>query len=123
MTIELAASIAFLTDAIKNIIKLGEEQRYAEVMKGISEMSIKLSEMGVSASILQNENTALKEEIKKLRDFESRGLHLKDGAMYDKNNNGPYCPNCYENHKLLNLMSPPLSGDNPKCTQCRYIMP
>ena len=112
-----------MVNMLKDIKEMGEKAQYAEVMKGISEMSAKLSEMTMSVSVLQSENTSLKEEIRKLKDFESRGLHIKDGAMYDRDNNGPYCPNCYENHRILNLMSPPLPNTSPKCSQCRYNMP
>jgi len=122
--IELITAVNTLYATYKTVKELYDKANYNELKSHILSMNEQMLSMREIAVELRDENASLKEEIKRLKDFENRGLQLKeDGAMYDKDNNGPYCPNCYENHKLLNLMSPPLSGTSPKCSQCRYNMP
>lgn len=100
MTTDLMTVISMALNTLKTMKELGENEKYAEVMKGIAEMSIKLSEMTMSASELMNENNALMNEIKILKESKDKGLAMKDGAYYDKNNNGPYCPVCWDTESL-----------------------
>ena len=121
--IELITAINTLYSTYKTVKELYEKASYNELKSHILAMNEQMLDMKEIAIELRDENVNLKEEIKKLKDFENRGLHLKKGAMYDKDNNGPYCPNCYENKKILNLMGPPLPHFKPTCPQCNYNMP
>jgi len=51
MTADILAGLNMMMTMVKDIIEMGEKAQYAEVMKGVSEMSIKLSEMTVSVSV------------------------------------------------------------------------
>jgi len=120
MSIELATSIAFLMDIVKNVKELGEKQRYAEVMNGIADMSIKLSGMRIDAQAIQDENTALKEEIKRLKTVSEKKLVFKNGLYYDENESA-FCPDCYDNQKELVRMSTAYPMDNLLvCKKCRF---
>ena len=46
----------------------------------------------------------------------------EDGACYAKDGSGPYCPNCYNNRKEINLMSVPVGTFPPKCPVCKHNM-
>ena len=119
MSIELATSITFLLNSVKNIKELGEKERYAEVMKGIADMSIKLSEMTISAQAIQDENTSLKEEIKRLKTVSEKKLVFKNGLYYDENESA-FCPDCYENRKELTRMSTGYPMNNLLvCKKCK----
>ena len=70
---------------------------------------------------LRDENYKLKEELNKLKQFEGKGLVLKKKAYYDKNNNGPYCPVCYDNEKKLVLLSSDVTIQL-WCSKCGYTL-
>jgi len=119
---ELAAVINALVTTYKNIKELYEKADYIELKNHILAMNEQLIDMREAALELRSENIDLKEEVKKLNEYAEKEFVLKNGAYYDKNNVGPYCPTCYDNNKYLSLMCKPLPSCPPACPKCKYSM-
>jgi len=122
MAIEIIAAIGTVMATFKTLQELSEKEQYAKVKEGIADMSIKLSDMTIAAYAIREENTELKNEIKRLKELADRELTMgEDRAYYDKNKVGPYCPNCYDNNQGLRLMHRTFSHDNFfTCSHCKY---
>jgi hypothetical protein len=119
--IEIIDAVNVIITSLKNLHELSEKERYAEVKKGIADMSAQLSDMKIAAYEIKDENTELKEEIKRLKSLSERELTKKNGLYYDKDGDGPYCPTCWDNDKRIVLMGK-LTSDMPYvCSQCRTI--
>jgi hypothetical protein len=75
--------------------------------KGRNEEAAKqIMKLREAALDLQEENLALREEIRKLRDETTIhvSLELSDGVYWRLEGNervGPFCPRCYEEHRRL----------------------
>jgi len=121
MTVEIIEAVNLIVTSLKNLQQLSEKEKYAEVKKGIADMSAQLSDMRIAAYEIKNENTELKEEIKKLKSLSERGMTMKNNLYFDKDGNGPYCPTCWDNEKRIALMGR-LSSNMPYvCQQCKTI--
>ena len=122
MAVDIITAVGTVMATLKNLHELSEKEQYAKVKEGIADMSVKLSDMTVAAYAIRDENTELKNEIKRLKEFEDRGLTMgNDRAYYDKNKLGPYCPTCYDNRRFLSLMHHVFPHDDfYTCPQCKY---
>jgi hypothetical protein len=120
MTVDIIETINLLMAGFKDVQELQEKQRYAEVKKGIADMAARLSDMKLAFYEIRDENTELKEQIKKMTVLSEKKLTLKYGLYYDENGEGPYCPNCWNNDKRLLLMTEFSSGKHA-CATCKTL--
>jgi hypothetical protein len=118
---DLIAATSILFTTYKKIKELCEKADNIELKKYILEMNEQILTMKELCLELREENNRLKEEIIKLTALSEKELVLKDNALYDRDGNGPYCPNCYENKKRLKLMAK-IGTRIYKylCTECKY---
>jgi len=120
MSIELATALNILMTTYKKVKELSVKADNIELKNHILDMNEQLLNMKELALDLREENTALNEEIKKLKSFEGKELKLQNKAYYDKDGNGPYCPNCYENDRQLVLMAKTGVIFRYQCRKCEY---
>jgi len=118
---DILASLGSSISLLKELHELGKKAQYAEVMKGIADLSLDLSNMTISAATLQNENNDLKNEIKRMLEIQDMELIIKDKAYYDSKNDIYYCLTCFNNGKYLSAMCTWLDCDNYlTCPKCKY---
>jgi hypothetical protein len=97
---DLISAVQLLSKFVKDLHELGEKNRYAEVMKGIADMSIDLSKMTIMAANIKNENAALKEENNRLKAVAEIETEKRGKFLYDKNTGeGPLCLTALEMKK------------------------
>ena len=118
--LEIISTVNVLLSTFKNIKTLYDKADYIELKSHILDMNEQILNMKEAALELRDENIDLKEKIKQLTLLSEKVLALKDGAYYDNNNNGPYCPTCYDNGKYLSLMCSHIKGFAPACPRCKY---
>lgn len=121
MMTELIVALNTVIATFSKAKELYEKIDDIELKRYLLEMNEQLLNAKEAALALKEENHLLKQEIKSLREAEDRKLVLKDGAYYDKDNNGPYCPNCYQNKKRQILMCEFQPGYSVVCTECTFV--
>ena len=119
---ELIPAINLLLATFKTAKELFEKSDSTGLKSQLLAMNEQLLDMKEIALALRDENISLREELKKIKEFEDRGLTLKKDAYFDKNDNGPYCPTCWDNEKYLSMMRKPLSEFPPACPRCKYSL-
>jgi len=121
MTIELATAINILATTYKNIKLLSDKVNNLELKPIIVDMGGQILDLEMAAKEYQLKIFELESEIKRLTALSEKELTMKDGTLYDnKTGMGPYCPNCYENKKQLNLMAEIGSIYKYLCMECKY---
>ena len=118
---EIIIAANALIGTFKELKELYEKADYIGLKSHILDMNEQLLNMKEIALEYRDENINLKEEIDKLKTFSGLELEMRKGVYFDKNNNGPYCPNCYNNGRKLNLMCKVLSFPET-CQECNYAL-
>ena len=120
MPVELLTAINILMTTYKKVKELTEKADNIELKNHILEMNEQLLDMRELAIGLREENINLKNEINKLTAISERKMTLRDGGYYDEKGEGPYCPDCYNNNKVLVTLSTGYPMDNLLvCNKCR----
>jgi regulator of replication initiation timing len=104
--LELMAVVNASIETAKKLKALNEKIENADVKMLIADLCIQLSEAKLSISELLDNNRKLQEEINSLRSDQCEPLIFKDGVYYDSNNDGPFCPSCYDEKKRKHRMVP-----------------
>ncbi|MDR0314335.1 MAG: hypothetical protein LBH71_00090 [Oscillospiraceae bacterium] len=115
----IVAANALIT-TFKELKELSEKADNVKLKTHILTMNEQILNMKEIGLEYRDENITLKEEIKRLTSFEGRELKLKNRAYYDKDNHGPYCPNCYDNDRQLILMAQTGVIFRYQCRKCEY---
>jgi len=112
-----------LLEAVKNAKHLYDMNNYVELRKILGSLEIGLAEANSKIAELIAENTALKEENRKLKAVKEEELEFRNNAYYDKGGNIPYCPGCYANKNvkvpLVDMEAIFSRMGNKKCPVCK----
>jgi TolA-binding protein len=102
------SSVTALITAAGSVIGLANKANTVEANQKIIELQQHISQVQQTVSELVQENQELKDENRKLKDeLNTEELYpLRDGARWKKSpdgteNDGPFCPVCFANKKLL----------------------
>jgi len=93
---ELIAGIGAALTMAKGMLEIGKTLNNVELIKQNSDLILQIAQNQIDAANMMNENQALKEEIKEMK---NNPLHF-DGGMYLDKDNVPYCPACYDSKNL-----------------------
>jgi len=108
--IEVVEGVNAAITTVKKLNELNEKIKNAEVKMLIADLSIQLSDAKISISELLDRNRVLQEEINSLKSDQCEPLTFKDGVYFDSNNDGPFCPGCYDGkkqkHRILPVAAP-----------------
>ena len=119
---DLITAVNVLMSTYKAVKELYEKADSIELKSHILAMNEQILDLKEIALNLRDENTALKQEVRKIKEFDDRGLTMKNGAYFDKNSNGPYCPTCWDNEKYLSLMGRIHRKMPLSCTKCQCLL-
>jgi hypothetical protein len=113
-------SIVADLQSIKDILKKTGDRKVYEKFLAIQEKALDPLE----------ENNNLKQEIEKLQ----KKLEIKDSIEFEENvywikdkegnvKEGPFCPKCYDDEKLLmHLVSYAMNSNIKKCPKCKFVI-
>jgi regulator of replication initiation timing len=94
--IELGTALAGALDIVKKLNALNEKIKDADIKMLIADLNIELADAKNDIAKLITENQRLKTEIDNLKNDKFDKLQFKNGAYYDTDGNGPFCPGCYD---------------------------
>jgi len=98
--IDLIGHISGGITLAKGLYEICKGYDNAALMKNISDLTLQLAELQITAAQIITENSALKAE---LETRESNPLKY-DGLAYRDNDNFPYCPGCFDGeYKRIHL--------------------
>jgi hypothetical protein len=121
MSIELATAINILMTTYKTVKSLADKANNLELKGIIVDMGGQILDLEMAAKEYQLKINELEAEIKRITALKERELSIKDGAYYDKNGDGPFCPNCYDNRTELRRLSTGYPLKNLLvCNACKY---
>lgn len=107
-------------NALKNAVATLEK---AELQGKIADLTMQLAEIKIAAADLLSENADLKAELADLRATGEMPLREGDDGFYYNGEKGPYCPNCFGQNKVLQLVTknrPPIDQVcQYRCSRCK----
>jgi hypothetical protein len=123
---DIIVGINTIIDTVKKIKEVNDKLNSAEVKMLIADLSIQLAESKIAIAELLDENSRLKTVIKKREEEkETEQLLFKGGAYYDKRDDGPFCPACYDKSRqkvrLVENHFVPEDLGNMKCSVCNKM--
>ncbi len=102
---DLLSATSTAIDLVRRLRDINKNIANAEFANALADLTMELSELKLKVSALLEENDRLKRELQKKQ---SKNLQFKDFAYYDAQNDGPYCPGCYDsNGKAVRLSATP----------------
>jgi len=121
----LREKIIKMFDLPQQAMSIWERKRNQSIEKinyFITKPSKQVHENDFSKSALLEKNKKLEEEIKSIKEKENEKLVFKNGAYFDNNNDGPFCPGCYDEKgkkSRITIISNDLRSTGiHKCTVC-----
>ena len=97
--IEIISGLNTAIDLVKRLRELNDKIQSADIKMLIADLSEQLAEAKISIAELLEKNLKLEEEIKSLKEKKKEELVFKNGAYYSVNDDGPFCPGCYDKQK------------------------
>jgi hypothetical protein len=121
MTTELAIAINILSTTYKNAKSLIDKTNNLEIKGIIVDMGGQILDLEMAIREKELENEELKAELNKLKTVTEREMVLGKYGYHDKNTNeGPFCPDCYNNYKKTITLSTGYPLDNLLiCNNCK----
>lgn len=95
--------IATVTSAIgltKQLLELRTVAKDAQAKNVVADLQVQLAELKTKLAMLIEENTQLKEEIKKATSSVVEVV-IKNNLYYKTDGEGPFCTTCYDSKKRL----------------------
>ncbi len=96
--VDIVSSISTAITIAKKLKEISSNIQDAEFKNLLADLSLELADTKLRLSEIVVENSALKEEISKLKHSKGLGteLEFKDSLYYTKDGDGPFCPGCYD---------------------------
>jgi hypothetical protein len=120
--VEVASLIRSVSSAIglgKTMMEVAQKSGNMELINAIVDLNRELADVKLSSidqihkiTELKQEIVQLKEKNKELEELskEDNQLILKNNLFYKQNDEGPFCPRCYNNDKSRSLLCSKHSG-------------
>ena len=123
--VELMSGIISAIEIAQKLNSLNNKIKDADLKMFIADLNIELANAKNNIAELLDENTKLKAEVEKLNHKKLETLQFKGGAYYNSNNDGPFCPGCYDGKQKISR----LVENNPDfkfignyiCSVCRKM--
>ncbi len=122
---ELITGITTAITMVKSLKDFDKKFKDAEYKNIIADLTIELAEIKIKVSDLMEENNELRNTIKEIKNKEKTKLIFKSGYYFNFNDEGPYCPGCYDLKKqVIRLTEQPKMMHNfgkYRCPVCKSV--
>ncbi|UYK76878.1 hypothetical protein NG825_00240 [Xanthomonas sacchari] len=117
---DLITSVATAIQLTQRLREINKNIANAEFSNVLADLSMELAEVKIQLTGLREENEKLRRQI---AHKESLELVFKDFAYFSKDNDGPFCPGCYDSSskiiRLTKLSQPFTVFGSHSCPTCK----
>ena len=94
--LELISGLTSAIDIAKKLSSLNAKIKDADIKNLIADLNIELANAKITIAELITENQELKLKNNDLKNIKPERLIFKKGAYFDADDDGPFCPGCYD---------------------------
>jgi hypothetical protein len=124
---DIITSIGTAINIVKELKSFNDKLKDSHFSNMIADLNLELAELKLKLADVLTENSNLKIEINNLKskNTPTHSLTYTNGAYYNDNQEGPFCPGCYDLKKsIIRLTNLPIGMrdfGNFQCPICKSI--